>query len=40
MPTGSEGEKRLADEDARAIMVVKIVTGEASETLPDDARDP
>jgi hypothetical protein len=40
VPTGPKSEKRPADEDARAIMVAEIATGEASETLPDDARDP
>jgi len=34
MPTGPKGEKRLADVNARAIMIAKIATGEATETLP------
>jgi hypothetical protein len=40
VPTGPKGEKRPADGDARAITVAKIAMGEASETLPDDARGP
>jgi len=40
MSKGPKGEKRPADAIGNAILVVKIGTGEATETLPDDGKDP
>lgn len=39
MPTGPKGQKRPADVIGNAILVAKIATGEATETLPDDSKD-
>lgn len=40
MPTGPKGQKRPADVVANAILVAKIATGEATETVPNDGKDP
>jgi hypothetical protein len=41
MPTGPKGEKRPADVIGNAVLVMKIATGEETETLPaDDGKDP
>jgi hypothetical protein len=41
MPTGPKGEKRPADVIGNAVKVMRIATGEESETLPpDDGKDP
>jgi hypothetical protein len=40
MPTGPKGEKRPADVIGNAVKVMRILTGEESETLPaDDGKD-
>ncbi len=41
MPRGPKGEKRPADVIGNAVMVMRIATGEETETLPiDDGKDP
>jgi hypothetical protein len=41
MPTGPKGEKRPADVISNAVKVMRIATGEETETLPvDDGKDP
>jgi hypothetical protein len=41
MPTGPRGEKRPADVIGNAVHVMRIATGEETETLPaDDGKDP
>lgn len=41
MPTGPKGERRPADVIGNAVLVMKIATGEETETLPpDDGKDP
>lgn len=41
MPRGPKGEKRLADVIGNAVKVMRIATGEETETLPiDDGKDP
>ena len=41
MPTGPKGEKRPADVIGNAVKVMRIATGEETETLaPDDGKDP
>ena len=40
MPTGPKGEKRPPDVVGNAIHVMKILTGEIEETIPDDGKDP
>jgi hypothetical protein len=41
MPTGPKGEKRPADVIGNAVKVMRILTGEETETLPaDDGKDP
>lgn len=37
MPTGPKGEKRPADVIGNAVRVMRIATGEETETLPDDS---
>jgi hypothetical protein len=39
MPTGPKGEKRPADVIGNAVHVMKILTGETEEIIPDDGRD-
>jgi len=41
MPIGRKGEKRPADVIGNAVKVMRIATGEETETLaPDDGKDP
>ena len=41
MPRGPKGEKRPADVIGNAVKVMRIATGEETETLPaDDGKDP
>jgi hypothetical protein len=41
MPTGPKGERRPADAIGNAVKVMRIATGEESETLPpEDGKDP
>ncbi len=40
MPTGPKGQKRPADVIGNAILVARIATGEITETIPDDGKDP
>jgi hypothetical protein len=40
MPTGPKGEKRPADVIGNADHVMRILTGEVEETIPDDGKDP
>jgi hypothetical protein len=40
MPTGPKGQKRPADVIGAAVMIAKIATGEAEDTVPDDGKDP
>jgi hypothetical protein len=41
MPQGPKGEKRPADVIGNAVKVMRIATGEETETLPaDDGKDP
>jgi len=39
MPVGLEGEKRPADLVGNAVHVMRIATGEITETLPDEGKD-
>lgn len=40
MPRGPKGERRPADVIGNAVHVMKILTGEIEETIPDDGKDP
>lgn len=40
MPTGPKGEKRLADVIGNAVKVMRIATGEETDELRDDGKDP
>ena len=40
MPAGPKGEKRPADVIGNAVKVMRIATGEETEELPDDGKDP
>jgi hypothetical protein len=41
MPTGPKGEKRPADVIGNAVKVMRLATGEETETVPpDDGKDP
>jgi hypothetical protein len=40
MPKGPEGQKRPADVIGNAFLVAKIATGEATETVPDESKNP
>jgi hypothetical protein len=40
MPTGPKDEKRPADVIGNAVHVMRIATGEETEELPDDGKDP
>jgi hypothetical protein len=39
MPRGPKGERRPADVVGNAVHVMKILTGEIEETIPDDGKD-
>ena len=38
MPRGPKGERRPADVNANAVLIVKIATGEVDDTPPDDGK--
>jgi hypothetical protein len=40
MPTGPKGEKRPADVIGNAVHVMRVLTGELEDTIPDDGKDP
>ena len=40
MPKGPKGQKRPADGIGNAIKVARIATGEETEDMPDDGKDP
>lgn len=40
MPRGPKGEKRPADVIGNAILIAKIATGEAKDSVEDDGKDP
>lgn len=40
MPTGPKGQKRPADVIGNAVKVMRIATGEESENLDDDGKNP
>jgi hypothetical protein len=40
MPRGPKGEKRPADVIGNAVHVIRVLTGEIEETIPDDGKDP
>ncbi len=40
MPTGPKGERRPADVIGNAVKVMRIATGEETDELPDDGKDP
>jgi hypothetical protein len=40
MPPGPKGEKRPADVIGNAVHVMRVLTGEIEETIPDDGKDP
>jgi hypothetical protein len=40
MPTGPKGERRPADVIGNAVHVMRVLTGEIEETIPDDGKDP
>lgn len=39
MPTGPKGEKRKADVIGNAVHIMRIATGEADDSPPDDGKD-
>ena len=40
MPKGPKGQKRPADVIGNAVKVMRIATGEETEDMPDDGKDP
>jgi hypothetical protein len=40
MPRGPNGERRPADVIGNAVHVMRVLTGEIEETIPDDGKDP
>jgi hypothetical protein len=40
MPRGPKGEKRPADVIGNAVHVMRVLTRETEETIPDDGKDP
>jgi hypothetical protein len=40
MPTGPKGEKRPADVIGNAVHVMRVLTGEIEDAIPDDGKDP
>ncbi len=40
MPTGPKGEKRPADVIGNAVKVMRIATGEETDDIPNDGKDP
>jgi hypothetical protein len=39
MPTGPKGERRPADVIGNAVHVMRVLTGEIEDTIPDDGKD-
>jgi hypothetical protein len=40
VPRGPKGEKRPADVIGNAVHVMRVLTGEIEDTIPDDGKDP
>lgn len=40
MPTGPKGERRPADVIGNAVHIMRVLTGEIKDTIPDDGKDP
>ncbi len=40
MPRGPKGQKRPADVIGNAVHVMRVLTGEIEDTVPDDGKDP
>ena len=40
MPRGPKGERRPADVIGNAVHVMRVLTGEIQDTIPDDGKDP
>ena len=40
MPRGPKGERRPADVIGNAVHVMRVLTGEIEDTIPDDGKDP
>jgi hypothetical protein len=40
MPRGPKGEKRPADVIGNAVHVMRVLTGEIEDAIPDDGKDP
>ena len=40
MPRGPKGENRPADVIGNAVHVMRVLTGEIEDTIPDDGKDP
>ncbi len=40
MPRGPKGEKRPADVIGNAVHVMRVLTGEIEDSIPDDGKDP
>jgi hypothetical protein len=40
VPKGPKGEKRPADVIGNAVHVMRVLTGEIEDTVPDDGKDP
>jgi hypothetical protein len=40
VPTGPKGERRPADVIGNAVHVMRVLTGEIEDTVPDDGKDP
>jgi hypothetical protein len=40
MPKGPKGERRPADVIGNAVHVMRVLTGEIEDTIPDDGKDP
>jgi hypothetical protein len=40
MPRGPKGEKRPADVIGNAVHVMRVLSGEIQDTIPDDGKDP
>jgi acyl-CoA reductase-like NAD-dependent aldehyde dehydrogenase len=40
MPRGPKGERRPADVIGNAVHVMRVLTGEIEDTVPDDGKDP
>jgi hypothetical protein len=40
MPRGPKGERRPADVIGNAVHIMRVLTGEIEDTIPDDGKDP